>query len=256
MSANTSSSRLKKHDPAFSEAAFTERVSVAFQKIQAAWCGQDLTSVRPFISDGVHERFSLQFDEQRQLGYREKMDSLKILQVTIADLGSEGLFDEVAVKITAEAADYRVSLRDGSHVSGSKAVEPFSEYWSFLRRRGTQTAVGKNGPDRRQLPQLRRADRTEPVRRLQELQGPAPQRRVRLGPLRDHAGIGVDRPVARHMPGVSALQQRDADFDPLVLEDRASVIFWRKVATDRTGKIAPLRKMACARTLRPVPAIA
>jgi len=25
---------------------------------------QDLKAVRPFISDGVHERFSLQFDEQ------------------------------------------------------------------------------------------------------------------------------------------------------------------------------------------------
>ena len=40
------------------------------------------------------------------------------------------------------------------------------------------------------------------------------------------------------------MRERDPGLDPLALEDRASVIFWRKAAADRTGKIDPLRKMA------------
>jgi tellurite resistance protein len=40
------------------------------------------------------------------------------------------------------------------------------------------------------------------------------------------------------------MQQNDPDFDPAALEDRASVMFWRKATADRLGKIDPLRKIA------------
>jgi tellurite resistance protein len=49
-----------------------------------------------------------------------------------------------------------------------------------------------------------------------------------------------DRPI----PGLNAFRQRDPSFDPQALEDRASVIFWRRASADRIGKIDPIRKAA------------
>ena len=46
------------------------------------------------------------------------------------------------------------------------------------------------------------------------------------------------------LPGVAALRNRDPEFDTVSVEDRASVMFWRKATADRIGKIDPLRKIA------------
>lgn len=45
-------------------------------------------------------------------------------------------------------------------------------------------------------------------------------------------------------PGVNALAKRDPGFNVQELEDRASVVFWRKATADRLGSVAPLRKSA------------
>ncbi len=132
-------------DPNFSQSEFTTRVSSAFMKIQDAWCRQDLRSVRPFISDGVHERFSLQFAEQKAEGYRDQMDQIAIDDISIIDLASDAIYDEISVRITARAADRHVSLTGGRSASVGSVQVPFVEVWSFLRRRGAATTAGKPG---------------------------------------------------------------------------------------------------------------
>src|SRR5205807_2439426 len=64
---------LKLRDSQFAEQSFIDRVSRAFLTIQEAWSRQDLSAVRPFISDGIRERFSLQFKMQEALGYRNQL---------------------------------------------------------------------------------------------------------------------------------------------------------------------------------------
>src|SRR5207302_4081403 len=98
-----------------------------------------------FISDGMHERFLLQFDEQRALGYRDHMEGICVNSINIAAVNSKGLFDEVSVRIEAAAKDWRESLADGRRISGSTAVEPFVEIWTFLRRREAVTSPAKSG---------------------------------------------------------------------------------------------------------------
>ena len=53
-------------------------------------------------------------------------------------------------------------------------------------------------------------------------------------------------PSKPHMiPGVTGYRAtKDRGFNIRHLEDRASVVFWRKVMADRIGKIDPLEKMA------------
>jgi tellurite resistance protein len=235
---------IRRHDPAFDESAFGKRVGAAFLKIQQAWMDQNLQSVRAFVSDGVSERFSLQFAEQKELGYRDVMENVSVLQVRIVDVRAAGVFDEVSVRINASAADYRVGLADGKPLGGSRSVEPFVEIWSFLRRRGAVTDLSKTGLIEGTCPNC-----GAPIEMNESANCVQCKALLRSGEY-DWVLSEItqesewDRIGSRPIPGLDRLQQQDPGFDALALEDRASVVFWRRAAADRIGKIDPLRKMA------------
>jgi hypothetical protein len=233
------------HDPNFNEGDFDRRVGVAFHKIQSAWCQQDLTSVRPFISDGIYERFQLQFDEQRALGYRDHMENIRCDSVKIAAVTSKGLFDEVSVRIEAAAKDYRESIADGRRISGSTSVEPFVEIWTFLRRREAVTSPSRapgliegNCPNCGAAVEMNQSANCTHCKALLR----SGEYDWVLAEITQEVEWQV--PKRGGLPGAKTLCERDPGFDPAALEDRASVVFWRKATADRLGKIDPLRKMA------------
>jgi hypothetical protein len=235
---------LRQHDPNFDEAAFCNRVRDAFMKIQQAWCAQNLDAVQIFISDGVAERFALQFLEQKQSGYRDHMEQIGIDDVRIADINCAGVFDEIAARISARSADYHVSLANNQRMGGSGVVEPFVEIWSFLRRRGVLTDVTKSGLIEGHCPNCGAA-----VTMNETGKCPNCKSLLRSGQydwiLTEITQESEWDPNQRHqVPGLEEFRQRDPGFDPEILEDRTSVIFWRKAAADRAGKIDPLRKVA------------
>lgn len=131
--------RLNAADPQFNEQQFLNRASAAFIKIQDAWSRQDLAPVRPFISDGIRERFSFQFDMQKALGYRNQLDQVRVLGATAAAIISDDTFNTIHVEFRAAAHDYRVDLLSGRRVGSEPVPEEFVEYWSFHRRPGAQT---------------------------------------------------------------------------------------------------------------------
>src|SRR4029077_18688564 len=88
---------LESRDPPFAEPNFIDRVSRAFLKIQEAWSRQHLGAVRPFISDGIRERFTLQFKMQEAAGYRNQLDAVEIRQARIAAIASDSQFDTIHV---------------------------------------------------------------------------------------------------------------------------------------------------------------
>jgi hypothetical protein len=236
--------QLRQHDPTFDESAFCNRVQTAFTKIQSAWCAQKLSDVQLFLSDGVAERFALQFAEQRDQGYRDQMDGLGIDDVRIADLNCTGLFDEISVRIAAHAADYRVSLATGKWVRGYPTSQPFVEVWSFLRRRGALTDLTKPGLIEGNCPNCGAA-----VTMNQTTQCPYCHALLKSGQY-DWVLAEItqesqwERASDQAVPNLPDLLQSDDGFAVQALEDRASVIFWRKASADRIGKIDPLRKVA------------
>lgn len=234
---------LRANDPNFQELAFFKRVEVAFLKIQAAWCGQNLTAVRPFISDGVHERFTLQFAEQKAEGWRDQMDQLMIHSIAMTELHTDGQFDELSVRVEASAADYHVALADGRPLARPGPPERFAEVWSFLRRRGAIT-LNKAGLIEGNCPNCGAA-----IEMNQSANCANCKALLRSGEydwVLSEITQEVEWSGERHgeLPGVRALRLRDPDFNAVELEDRASVVFWRKETADRLGKIDPIRKVA------------
>ncbi|HZZ45219.1 MAG TPA: Tim44-like domain-containing protein [Tepidisphaeraceae bacterium] len=233
-------------DPAFDREAFLNRVRMAFEKIQAAWSAQNLTAVRPFLSDGVHERFSLQFLEQQALGYRNQVDQVRVLEISLAQAEVGGPFDVLAVRIAARARDVDVSLVDGKQLPGEDRDEPFVEIWSFLRRRGATSAVNaKGGLIEGHCPNCG----GEVAGINQSANCPYCKALLRSGQydwvlaeITQESVWWGDR--SDDLPGADRVRLRDVDFNVQELEDFASVCFWRKATADRLRSAQPLAKVS------------
>jgi len=239
--------RLTADDPGFDQEAFCNRVATAFRKIQAAWSEQNIEPVRAFISDGIFERFSLQIQEQRDLGYRNRMENVVVHQTLVAQVESDELFDTISVRIRASALDYRERIPEGNRIGGTTRTEEFVEYWTFLRRRGVKTEPEKPGLIEGNCPNC-----GTDIELNSTAKCPSCESLLRSGQY-DWVLVEITQDcewvVAEQVEiaGVDAFrQQRDPGFNVQHLEDRASVAFWRKVMADRLGNADPLAKMATA----------
>jgi uncharacterized tellurite resistance protein B-like protein/predicted nucleic acid-binding Zn ribbon protein len=235
---------LRENDPAFDEAAFLSRVRMAFGKIQQAWCNQNLTTVRPFISDGVYERFSLQFDEQRAEGLRNQLDDLNIGDIEIEHGYADQFFDVLSIGIEASAIDKMVNIKDGKVLSGSTVSSPFVEIWTFIRRRGAKTDPTKPGLIEGNCPNCGAAIEMNQNANCQYCGAI-----LRSGQydwvLAEITQESEWQPgQVKRVPGVEVLLAKDPGFNLEAMEDRASVVFWRLATAERVGDVKPLSKAA------------
>jgi hypothetical protein len=133
---------LKTRDPAFSEQQFEDMASTSFFKIQEAWASRDMSKARAFLSPTLYQRFETQVAELKRNGQTNRMESLVIGSLDIVEAVHDGATDYVSVRINAAAADYTLDDKTGAIVSGSKQINNFSEYWTFLRSDKVQTKAG------------------------------------------------------------------------------------------------------------------
>ena len=230
-------------DPAFNREAFTARMRRAFDLIQQAWSAQDLSRVRAFISDGVHERFSLQFQEQKLMGYRNFTLLKGIHRALIVDAEFDEVFETVTIVFEASVTDYRESLAIGQKIAGSDGPPRFTEYWSFLRRRGAKTLRDHPGLVEGNCPNCGAA-----IELNQNANCAHCGAVLRSG---EHDWVLSEitqesewHPDASHaVAGLAAFRQRDPGFSRQHIEDLASVIFWRKAMAELKGDVAYLRKL-------------
>jgi uncharacterized tellurite resistance protein B-like protein len=223
---------IRQRDPSFDLDQFLDRAGTAFRKIQSAWSEQNLSPVRAFVSDGIHERFSLQIGMQQAEGYRNAVEQVRIQSVEAVAVESSPAFDTIHVRIAASAVDYRVDLNSGKVLSGTKRSESFVEFWSFHRRPGARTLSG-SGCVEGNCPRC-----SAPLKIVDRAECDACGAHVNSGEFDwVMAEITQDEEwVVGHAeaaaPGVPELKQRDPAFSVQHIEDRVSVMFWRMRAAE------------------------
>ncbi len=238
-------STIQTADPQFDAKRFLSRFSDAFMQIQTAWQKQDMRPVRHFVSDGILERFTLQLQEQRDMGYRDHMEQIRIRSSLLAEATTSDVFEVLTVQIEASAVDYRVSIESGKYLSGSRSPEQFLEYWSFVRRRGAETDTAKQGLIEGHCPNC-----GDSISISQSENCPSCGALLRSGEydwvLSEITQGCVWRPQNPREDAIARRyrQRRDPGFNVQHLEDRASVAFWRKAMADRLGDTRPLLKVA------------
>ncbi|MDD2237892.1 MAG: TIM44-like domain-containing protein [Kiritimatiellae bacterium] len=234
--------RIHARDPQFTQAQLLSRLKKAFLCVQEDWGRQELRAARAFMSDGMVERFELQFLEQRERGVRNEMRDVRVTDIVLVQAESDALFDTVTVRITASAVDVTKDLKTDARVAGSNGAQAFTEFWSFVRRPGAKTLQGDgliegNCPNcgaRLQLNESAQCASCGAVVRSGEYDW------ILTEITQACEWVAVESAA---VPGVEALRAADPGLCIQHLEDRAGVMFWRYVAALRQGRIDPMRKM-------------
>lgn len=120
-------------DPAQST-EILKKINLAFLTIQQSWSEKKLDSMRRFITDGVYQRYNAQFTMMNILDQTNKMSGVLIQNIQLAGPISDGNYDIIEARITAEAFDQFVSPKY-PNLNSPGGTESFVEYWSFIRRK-------------------------------------------------------------------------------------------------------------------------
>ncbi len=138
--------KIKTVDPGFNEEVFKDKAQTAFYKLQEGWGRQDLSIMRPFVSDPVLSRFTNQLSDMKLRNEKDVLENIVIGHMDITDVKSDVSFNYITVKIDASAADYTLN-GEGAVVKGSKTPKGFTEYWTFLRTVGVTSDPNKQLKD-------------------------------------------------------------------------------------------------------------
>ncbi|MCD4701880.1 MAG: TIM44-like domain-containing protein [Candidatus Aegiribacteria sp.] len=233
---------LKQRDPHFSKNTFLKNVSTAFIALQKAWSNQDLSSVRQFISDGINERFRLQIEMQKAEGYRNKMENISVKSSKIVGVYSDSHFDTIHIEIIAKADDTDVDLKTGKRIRRNSS-SPFTEYWSFLRKPGTQTLEGKglvegfcpNCGASIKLSDTGKCESCDSVLASGEYDWVLAEITQSM-----EWNVVSDKSL---IPGFESMEIIDPAFNIQQIEDRTSVIFWRLTKSWFTNDVSDARKV-------------
>jgi predicted lipid-binding transport protein (Tim44 family) len=127
-------------DPAFRWETFAARVDTGFRALQAAWCQQNLEAGRAFLSPGAYFAWRAQLETLAAEGRRNVMDDLNVRAIQPVRVIHGRVYDDLTVRISAEAADYEVDST-GKIVFGDRSPRPFTEEWTFQRSVGVATSA-------------------------------------------------------------------------------------------------------------------
>ena len=131
------------NNPDFSESEFIKKVSTAFMDIQKAWTEKNISKARRYISDGVHQRFLTQLTMMDMLKQTDQISNIDIHNIWIDKVEQDGDFDIIHAGISAYADD--IFKSELSKSLNSDVSEDFIEYWSFIRKKGSNKKANLYG---------------------------------------------------------------------------------------------------------------
>jgi ribosomal protein L37AE/L43A len=114
-------------------------VRPAFMAIYSAWTAKDLSPIRHLISDFLYQTQDFWIQEYKSQGLTNHLDDINISNMQLAKINIDKFYETFTVRIFASCKDYTTKDSDGSLVGGNKnTTRHFSEYWTFVRRIGTE----------------------------------------------------------------------------------------------------------------------
>lgn len=237
---NRAESALKMRDPAWNSATMLSRGKAAFALIQEAWSDQKLEKAQAFLSDAIYEKFRLQIAELQERGIRDRIDSITLHDIRIAQLESDETFDTLHLYFRAHAANFKVDAKSGKRLSDDSGE--FEEYWSFLRRPGAKTLtkglIEGYCPNCSAPVSMNRAARCEVCNSFLR----SGEYDWVLSEITQASAWSVREAVA--VPGLDAMRRLDAGFSVQQMEDLASLAFYRHETAIRLGSPETIAKLA------------
>lgn len=242
---------VRRDDPEFSLEEFQRRAAEIFQRLQAAWSAGDMSPVRNYLSQGVYNRYRIQLEIMRDVeGVKNVMSDINVSRTGLAAFDDAGAYQTLHVTVYASARDVTVpagaSDDETSRALAAAPVSPFTEIYSFTRKRGARTDAAKDWlkgqcpncgfvPDN--FSQVNKCPSCGSIYNSGEYDWVLSEI-TQSGEW--HGGSAAD------VPGLAELGAANLSMNRQVVEDRASYLFWRWIQSRVRGSAAPLARDAVA----------
>lgn len=116
----------------FNQEEFIGKVKKIFFDVGEDWQNQDVSNVRRMISDGLYQRFTIQFKMMKVLKQVNIMEKIDLKDVFPIKMYTDGIYDVIDVRIGASGYDsFQCQLDPTLNQSG---FEEYIEYWTFVRK--------------------------------------------------------------------------------------------------------------------------
>lgn len=237
---------LKAKDPTFDLLPFLDRTKRLFVELQEAWFLRDLEPVRRHLSDATFQRLSTQLKLMDLQGIRDAIADPQVLDLQLIGLEQTTAFDTVHIRVTASLRDddapNTFTDEQARQKAQKKSPEKFTEVWSFVRKPGAQTKVGDDGfqgkcPNCGAPFSGGAANRCEFCSAIVN----SGQHDWVVAEITQAAEYSSSHETA---DGIARTRQADPAFSTELLEDRASLSFWRWVEAQVTADSSRLVKLA------------
>jgi uncharacterized tellurite resistance protein B-like protein len=238
---------LRERDPRFDVEVLKQRVSRIFLLVQEALVRRNVAAIRPYVTDSMYQRFNTGLALARAFGLRDVALDVKIQDVRLSALEVADHFEvaHIGFRTTARIAEVPADSADEVALDAASrfAETPLEEVWSFIRRRGTKTAKvslaeGKcpNCGAPFQGGATGRCSHCEAVVNSGDYDWVL----GKVSQIEEFSVTGLGA------PGLEQLRARDPDLAVELIEDRASLQFWRYIEAKVLEDPTRLRKVASA----------
>jgi uncharacterized tellurite resistance protein B-like protein len=220
---------LKSKDPQFELRTVIDRVSRLFPTLQEAWFKRDLTPVRPFLSDATYQRLNVQLQLLAAQGVRDAIADVRLLGAQLIGLQQSEWFDSIHIRVRGEMRDTDVpaSHSDAQALAAARKVAPesFTEVWTFVRKPGAQTRIGQD-LFQGKCPNCGAPYKGGATNVCEYCQAVVNSGNYDWTLSEITQGIEFNRHVP-NVPGLFQARQADPALNLEILEDRASLLFWK-----------------------------
>jgi ribosomal protein L37AE/L43A len=117
---------------------FNKIVSSYFMQIYEKWASLKWSEVRHLLTDRLWESYNFWIEEYKRNGIRNALDDTKITDIHLSKIEVDKFYEAITVRIFASSKDYVVDKQGRILAGYSKSPRIFSEYWTFIRRRGVE----------------------------------------------------------------------------------------------------------------------
>jgi predicted lipid-binding transport protein (Tim44 family)/tellurite resistance protein len=237
---------LQAKDPSFELLPFLDRSKRLFVELQEAWFRRDLGPVRRHLSDATYQRLSTQLKLLDLQGVRDALADPQVLDLQLLGLEQTTAFDTVHVRVTATLRDDDAPSTFTDDQARAQAMrrapERFVEVWSFVRKPGAQTKRDDDGMQGK-CPNCGAAFAGGATNRCEFCAAIVNSGNYDwvVAEITQASEYANSHQTAE---GLVRARQVDPALSTELLEDRASLAFWRWVEAQVTGDASKLSKLA------------
>ena len=131
-------------NPDFSWEQLQARIRHIFLALQQAWTDQKWEQARPYESDSLFQMHRFWMEEYQRQQLRNVLKDTAVQDVVPVKLVSDSFYDAITVRIFASMIDFTVDAAGAVQSGNARTPRAFTEYWTFIRRRGVKANAKPN----------------------------------------------------------------------------------------------------------------